>query len=92
MKNSLHMAKPVIAPQDTARGGSCSDPRLDLPVDPTRAKMDLLLSSPVLSVAVKSFGIPLRAVPHGTQPVPRDLCHFIPPSASRGTTPIQVRP
>lgn len=91
MKNSLDMTQPVIAPQATARGGLCSDPRLTLPVDPTRAKTDLLLSSPVLSGALKSFGIPLRAVPHGTQPVPRGLSQLVPQSASRGTTPIQVR-
>lgn len=91
MKNSLHMAKPVIAPQDTARGGSCSDPRLTLPVV-TRAEAVLFPSSPVLSGVVKSFGIPLRAVPHGAQPVPRGPSLLQPMSQARGTTQIQVRP
>lgn len=71
MKNSLHMASPAVSSQTTARGGSCSDPRITLPVV-TRAEADLLLPSPVLSGSVKTFGIPLRAIPHGTQPVPRD--------------------
>lgn len=90
MKNSLDMTQPVIAPQATARGGLCSDPRLTLPVETLRAETDLLLSSPVFSGAVKSFGTPLRAPP-GAQPVPRGLSQLVPPSASRGTTPIQVR-
>lgn len=90
MKNSLHMAHPIV-PQDAARGGLCSNPRLTLPVV-TRAEADLLRPSPVLSGPVKSFGIPLRAVPHGAQPVPRGLSQLVPPSASRGTTQIQVRP
>lgn len=91
MKNSLDMTQPVIAPQATARGGLCSEPRLTLPVV-TRAEADLLLPSPVLSGSVKSFGIPLRAVPHGAQPVPRDPSLLQPMSMARGTTQIQVQP
>ena len=91
MKNSLHMASSAASSQDAERGGLCSDPRLNLPVV-TRAEADLLLPSPVLSGSVKSFGIPLRAVPHGAQPVPRDPSLLQPMSMARGTTQIQVRP